>query len=231
MRPSLAIAIIAVLLLFVALSTWWMAAPQTPPAPREQGPIAAIKADDDEETIAKRDLMGKQAVERSCQVCHEMRMITSQRLTPAQWQAEVDKMVNWGAVLFDGERELVAEHLARHYPDTAPPSPVELIALASIESPEILDADEAPIEGDPAEGQRLYMTLCSVCHGPTAMGGDLGPSLANRAIIGHAAAYDQIVQNGLRGMPPFETVLNSQQQRDILVWLRGIPHDVEAPTL
>ncbi len=108
-------------------------------------------------------------------------------------------------------------------------APAEFIAMAAIESPEIVDPDEEPDEGDPAQGERLYKTLCAACHGPTAIGGDLGPSLANRAIIGHAAAYNEIVREGLRTrMPPFKTVLNDQQQRDILVWLRGLPHDAVA---
>jgi len=230
MKFPIAAALIAVVLFIIGLGAWWMMVPGPLPAPEENEPVAAVEAED-EESIADRDVMAKQALEANCQVCHEMRMITTMRLTPAQWKAEVDKMVNWGAVASEGERELITEYLARHYPADAPRSPVELIALASVQSPELADRlDGETIEGDPAEGQRLYKTLCAACHGPTALGGDLGPRLANRAIIGHAAAYDEIVRKGLRRMPPFETVLNAQQQRDILVWLRDIPRDVVAQT-
>lgn len=240
MKYPVAAALIAVVLVIIVGAALWMMVPGPAPGPDEDEAHASAVEDEteveDEEgdlyggaTIAMRDEMAKQSLEANCLVCHEMRMITSQRLTPAQWKAEVDKMINWGAVASEGEQALIVDHLARTYPAEAERAPAEFIAMAAIESPEIVDPDEEPIEGDPAQGERLYKTLCAACHGPTAIGGDLGPSLANRAIIGHAAAYNEIVREGLRTrMPPFKTVLNDQQQRDILVWLRGLPHDAVA---
>jgi len=232
MKFPIAAALIAVVLVLAGLGAWWMMVPEVeaPAEPRE--PEAVAVADrTEEEDVAHRDLMAKKALEASCLVCHEMRMITGLRLTPAQWTAEVDKMVNWGAVVSEGDRRLIVDYLARTQPVDAPPPAPELIALASVESPELPPGEEDPIEGDAAEGEKLYMTLCSACHGPTGMGGELGPSLANRAIIGHTAAYNEIVQKGLRRMPPFGETLKPQQQRDILVWLRGLPRDAVAAAL
>lgn len=236
MKFPIAAALIAVVLVIIGLGAWWMMVPgvEAPPDLQEVEveAEAAAPADqnDQAEDVAHLDLMAKQALEYNCQVCHEMRMITGQRLTPAQWKAEVDKMVTWGAVVSDGDRQLIIDHLARTQPADAPPPEPEYVTLASVESPEIPHSNEAPIEGDAVEGGKLYATLCAACHGPTALGGDLGPSLANRAIIGDAAAYDHIVQKGLRRMASFETVLNPQQQRDILVWLRGLPRDAAPPS-
>lgn len=236
MKYPVAAALTAVVLVVILGAALWMMVPGPAPAPDEDEAIAeaveTVEGDADlygGATIAMRDEMAEQSLEANCLVCHEMRMITSQRLTPAQWKAEVDKMINWGAVASAGERELITDYLARRYPAEADRAPDEFITLAAVESPEIIDPDEEPIEGDPVEGERLYKSLCSACHGPTAIGGDLGPSLANRAIIGHAAAYNQIVRDGLRlRMPPFKTALNDQQQRDILVWLRGLSRDAVA---
>lgn len=233
MKYPLAAALIAVVLVIVGLSAWWMMVPDNLEAPVEPGEAeaVAVAGRDDERDGADGDLAARRAVELNCQVCHEMRMITGLRLTPAQWKAEVDKMVTWGAVVSDGDRALIVDYLARSYPADAPRPAPEFIALASVESPELPPADEEPIEGDAAAGEKLYMTLCSACHGPTARGGELGPSLANRAILGHAAAYNEIVQKGLRRMPPFKDVLKPQQERDILVWLRGVPRDAVAAAI
>ena len=48
-----------------------------------------------------------------CQVCHDARLIEQQRLDRTGWAREVDKMIGWGAVLTDAERETLIAHLAR----------------------------------------------------------------------------------------------------------------------
>ena len=65
----------------------------------------------------------KKAEEGSCQLCHGLRLVESQRLSAAAWQKEVDKMIGWGAVVPD--RRILIEYLTRHYSNTAPqPTPV-----------------------------------------------------------------------------------------------------------
>lgn len=66
---------------------------------------------------------GKKIEEDSCQLCHSLRLIESQRLSAAAWQKEVDKMIGWGTVVPD--RQVLIKYLTQHYSTTAPqPTPV-----------------------------------------------------------------------------------------------------------
>lgn len=83
------------------------------------------------------------------------------------------------------------------------------------------DRDRAPAVGDLAHGAQLYAANCATCHGPTAMGGDLGPTLVSKAILDHPEEYDQIVRQGRRRMPGFQAVMKLKDQADVLAWLRS----------
>jgi mono/diheme cytochrome c family protein len=66
---------------------------------------------------------GKKELAQSCQPCHSLRLVESQRLSTAAWQKEVDKMIGWGAVVPD--RQLVVNYLSEHYSNLVPqPAPV-----------------------------------------------------------------------------------------------------------
>lgn len=54
-------------------------------------------------------------VRRRCISCHEADMMSGQRLTPAQWEREVDKMVRWGAVVEPQERGEIVRYLADRF--------------------------------------------------------------------------------------------------------------------
>ena len=58
---------------------------------------------------------GADLVAGKCGICHGPELIASQRLTPAQWTKEVDKMVGWGAPLQPEEKAVLAAYLARHF--------------------------------------------------------------------------------------------------------------------
>ena len=62
---------------------------------------------------------GRKAEQRSCLPCHSLRLIEGQRLSASAWKKEVDKMLNWGAVVPD--RDLLVDYLAQHYSNTQPP--------------------------------------------------------------------------------------------------------------
>jgi cytochrome c5 len=60
---------------------------------------------------------GTEAIyKRACYTCHEDDLIQAQRLTRAGWTREVDKMVRWGAVVNDVERDALIEYLTARYP-------------------------------------------------------------------------------------------------------------------
>ena len=64
---------------------------------------------------------GKVLVETRCLICHNGELIASQRLTPAQWDREVEKMAGWGAPLDAAEKRILAAYLAKAFPADAPP--------------------------------------------------------------------------------------------------------------
>jgi sulfite oxidase len=50
-----------------------------------------------------------------CFVCHEADIIQQQRLTRAQWEKELDKMVRWGATVKTDERGPIVDYLAKSF--------------------------------------------------------------------------------------------------------------------
>jgi cytochrome c5 len=68
--------------------------------------------------IRSADTMDEAAarvVERACLTCHGRDLIEGQRLTRAGWTREIEKMIRWGAVVGDGDKELLAAALAASY--------------------------------------------------------------------------------------------------------------------
>jgi cytochrome c5 len=53
---------------------------------------------------------------RACLTCHESDLIEAQRLTRAGWARSVDKMIRWGAVVPDSDKEGLIDYLAARYP-------------------------------------------------------------------------------------------------------------------
>jgi hypothetical protein len=54
-------------------------------------------------------------VRTACIGCHGEDMIAGQRLTRAQWEREVDKMVRWGATVKPDGRSAIIEFLLSHF--------------------------------------------------------------------------------------------------------------------
>ena len=59
---------------------------------------------------------------RACVACHGLRITHIQRLSRAQWDREITKMVGWGAVV--KERGALLEYLAANYGDDKPAAPL-----------------------------------------------------------------------------------------------------------
>src|SRR4029453_8809126 len=53
------------------------------------------------------------AFRERCLICHDDDVIRQQRLTRAQWEREIDKMVNWGARVSPEERPSLLDYLLR----------------------------------------------------------------------------------------------------------------------
>lgn len=51
-------------------------------------------------------------VREKCVVCHEADLILQQRLSRAGWTREVDKMIRWGTVVTDAQRDAIINYLS-----------------------------------------------------------------------------------------------------------------------
>ena len=194
-------------------------AQSVPPSTRSQVP----REPDDDDEASLREALARRSIQENCLICHSEDMIAGQRLTPVQWKAEIDKMVNWGSPLPNEAAVPLIDYLARHYSDqSAPPAPTR-VALKDVHSLEASGPgrEPTPADGDPTRGAQLYATNCATCHGPRGLGGDLGPTLVNKAILDHPMEYNQIIRQGLRRMPGFQVVLKIKDQADVLAWLRS----------
>jgi mono/diheme cytochrome c family protein len=181
---------------------------------------------EDDEDAAYREAVVRRSLQENCLICHSEDIIAGQRLTPAQWKAEVEKMVNWGAPLPKEAAGPMVEYLARRYSDreaTPVPTRAVLKEVGSLEVPADRVAP-ASTAGDLTRGERLYLANCATCHGPTALGADLGPALVGKVILDHPRDYDRIVNQGLRRMPGFRQTMNPQDQGDVLAWLRRLAY-------
>jgi cytochrome c5 len=58
---------------------------------------------------------GKQIFEEKCLLCHEADLTEQQRLSRQGWTREVEKMVRWGAVVTDAEKEPLVDYLFKNF--------------------------------------------------------------------------------------------------------------------
>jgi len=55
------------------------------------------------------------ALKSTCLACHDEDVIRQQRLTRAQWDGEINKMVGWGAKVPDQDRSALLDYFATRY--------------------------------------------------------------------------------------------------------------------
>lgn len=60
---------------------------------------------------------GREIAEQACLTCHGTELISQQRLTPAQWKGEVEKMIRWGSTVPDYKKTALIDYLASSFPD------------------------------------------------------------------------------------------------------------------
>ena len=67
---------------------------------------------------ARQDLpegKGAELARDKCVSCHEADLIVSQRLSRQGWTREVEKMIRWGAVVNDAEKETLIDYLFSNF--------------------------------------------------------------------------------------------------------------------
>ncbi len=66
--------------------------------------------------MATNEARGQALYESRCLNCHEADLIVAQRLARVGWVREVEKMMRWGAVVKDDEKDALVDHLFKNYP-------------------------------------------------------------------------------------------------------------------
>lgn len=77
-----------------------------------------------------------------------------------------------------------------------------------------------PPQADIAEGRRLFLQSCALCHGTDAGGGE-GPDIRRRGLP--AATIARTVHNGIKGqMPAFGQHLTKTEENEVLGYIRAL---------
>ena len=58
---------------------------------------------------------GAATFKRVCLTCHDADIVEQQRLTPTGWTRSVEKMMRWGAVVSDAEKQPLVDYLASRF--------------------------------------------------------------------------------------------------------------------
>jgi hypothetical protein len=58
---------------------------------------------------------GKEIFENRCLSCHEADLTRQQRLSRQGWAREVEKMIRWGALVTEAEKEPLIDFLSKSY--------------------------------------------------------------------------------------------------------------------
>jgi mono/diheme cytochrome c family protein len=66
-------------------------------------------------TLAEDETASASLYARACLTCHEADLIEQQRLTRTGWTREIEKMMRWGALVPDSEKQPLADYLARRF--------------------------------------------------------------------------------------------------------------------
>lgn len=163
----------------------------------------------------------QRSVRENCLICHSDELITSSRLTPKQWQTEVEKMVGWGAPVPKDEQKPMIDYLSAEYPAEAPPGPGARMTYAQAAGLVAIDPPGDAPRGDAARGAPAYVKNCANCHGADGQGAELGPNLVEKLVLWRQSDYLEIVRRGRGRMPGFAALLNERVEGDVLAWLRS----------
>ena len=208
---------------FAVFSAWSVSgalqqAPTPPHTVPSEPPLEQVLELDPEE----RSAFFNQRLQLHCNVCHSSEMIEQQRLTLAQWQAEVQKMIGWGATLPKEYSGLMAEHLSRLYP----PDHKAKIELLEPEKAltESAQTDQSQVDSKSATNPQvaeLFRNQCSNCHGTSGEGNEIGPRLTGRPILAFSQRFSEHIEQGKGRMPAFQKTIPSADTQALRRWLLG----------
>ena len=176
--------------------------------------------DDDEAELTQ--LRGRRSFENNCLICHGAPIVTLSRLAPAQWKAELTKMIGWGAPVPDDEHEPLLAYLNLNFGVNSPaaqPGPITIRqAEAQVES-QLLADDLAPTPTLLNRGAKVFAEHCASCHGTDAGGGLVGPNLVQKPILDRPHDFDVILREGRRRMPSFTQAIDEAAETNLRLWL------------
>jgi ubiquinol-cytochrome c reductase cytochrome c subunit len=181
--------------------------------------VAAGSSQVDDAEREVRLLLGQRSFENNCLMCHSAELSRQNALSPEQWAAEVDKMINWGAPVPDDERPLLQEFLVSRYGATvARAASARVDAARSLkELPPLVPLSDT---ADQARGAGYYSQHCLNCHGTQGQGGEPGSNLIEQPVLLEPERFRAVVHGGRGKMPSYAEVLNEAAMDDILAWLR-----------
>ncbi len=155
-----------------------------------------------------------------CTVCHSTDLIRQQRLDGSQWQAEVHKMVGWGAQLSALEQELLVAYLSSRYHPGAP-EVIEEERRSERAGGAMASQGHVVLTGQAPRGAAVYAQNCLPCHGEAAAGG-VGPRLAGNPVLNHNESFQRTVMQGRGAMPGWGSILKPQEIADVHAWLKSL---------
>jgi cytochrome c5 len=110
-------------------------------------------------------------METTCTACHTPSLIAQQRLDRAGWTREMDKMIRWGAVVSDADKDALINYFARSFTPNRPvPNSFKTLPAG--------------------KGVDLVQTYCLSCHNDTL----IAARKLDRA--GWSAQVDEMVKWG-----------------------------------
>ncbi len=171
----------------------------------------------------------------NCARCHRPRAVDA--YDARHWESVVAQMA-LAARLTPDETQAVREFLVggargrEAKPGGAAAAHTELqpILLASTGTMSYFPA--TPPCCNPADGEAVFRSQCTVCHGERAKGNGpaaaaLNPPPANLTDTARLAMFSddslfQVITNGRRGMPAFGAILPSDRIREVLAYVRTL---------
>ena len=97
---------------------------------------------------------GVAIVRDKCVTCHEADLIVQQRLSRTGWTREVEKMMRWGSIVTDAEKETIVNYLTAQFG----PRP-----LRGATTPPAAAANSADA-GKAEAGKAIFEAKCLLCH-------------------------------------------------------------------